>query len=183
MKTIGIIIGSLREKSFNKSVGDYLVSIFPAGYEARFIDWSTLTIYNQDLDATPPQEWVDFRDSIRDLDALLFITPEYNRSMPGGLKNALDIGSRPYGKSVWGGKPGGVISVSPGAIGGFGANNHLRQVLAFLDVYTLQQPEAYVGNIMTSLDDEGKVVNEDTQKFLQSYAKKFTAWVDTFLGR
>lgn len=180
MKTVGLIIGSLREKSFNKSVGEYLASILPDGYEAKFIDWSKLTIYNQDLDGTPPQEWVDFRDSIRDLDALLFITPEYNRSMPGGLKNALDIGSRPYGQSAWAGKPGGVISVSPGAIGGFGANNHLRQVLTFLDIYTLQQPEAYVGHIMSSLDDDGQVVNEDTQKFLQSYVEKFTAWVDKF---
>lgn len=180
MIKIGIVVGSLRKQSFNKSVGEYVASLFPEGYESVFIDFSKLSIYSQDLEDTPPESWVEFRNSVRDLDALLFITPEYNRSIPGGLKNALDVGSRPYGQSVWGGKPGGIISVSPGAVGAFGANHHLRQVLTFLNVYTMQQPEAYVGGISSVLDENGKVVNEDTQKFLKAYADAYIDWINKF---
>lgn len=180
MKKIGIIVGSLREKSFSKAVAEYISSQLTDRYETEFIRYDDLSVYNQDLDGTPPAEWVSFRDKVKDVDALLFVTPEYNRSIPGGFKNALDIGSRPYGESVWGGKPGGVVSVSPGAVSGFGANHHLRQVLSFLDVYTMQQPEAYVGNIMASLDDDNKVVKEDTQKFLKSYADAFAGWIEKF---
>nr|WP_321400820.1 NAD(P)H-dependent oxidoreductase [uncultured Desulfobacter sp.] len=180
MKNIGIIVGSLREGSFNKAVANYVSEQFPEAYQTTFIDFSKLDIYNQDLDETPPESWVAFRNSVKGLDALLFVTPEYNRSIPGGLKNALDVGSRPYGQSVWGGKPGGVISVSPGAIGGFGANHHLRQVLSFLDVYTLQQPEAYVGHIEGVLDDGGQVVDEHTKQFLDDYAQAFIRWIEKF---
>jgi len=180
MKTIGIIVGSLRKGSFNKSVAEYVSSQFPKGYKTAFLDFSELSLYNQDLDETPPKTWVKFREAVKGVDAVLFVTPEYNRSIPGGLKNALDVGSRPYGHSVWGGKPGGVISVSPGAIGGFGANHHLRQVLAFLDVYTMQQPEAYVGNVMADLDKNGQVATEHLQTFLKNYVDAFVAWVDRF---
>ena len=180
MKNIGIIVGSLREGSFNKAVAKYVSDQFPEGYQTTFIDFSQLDIYNQDLDETPPESWVAFRNALKDLDAFLFVTPEYNRSIPGGLKNALDVGSRPYGQSVWGGKPGGVISVSPGAIGGFGANHHLRQVLSFLDVYTLPQPEAYVGHIESALDDSGQVADEHTQQFLGTYAQAFIRWIEKF---
>ena len=180
MKNIGIIVGSLREGSFNKAVAQYVSEQFTEEYQTTFIDFSKLDIYNQDLDVDPPESWVAFRNSVKGLDALLFVTPEYNRSIPGGLKNALDVGSRPYGQSVWGGKPGGVISVSPGAIGGFGANHHLRQVLSFLDVYTLQQPEAYVGHIEGALDDGGQVVDEHTKQFLDTYAQAFIRWIEKF---
>jgi chromate reductase len=180
MKKIGIIVGSLREKSFNRSVANYVASRLPQGYEATFIDYSKLEIYNQDLDETPTDSWVEFRKTIKPLDALLFVTPEYNRSIPGGLKNALDVGSRPYGQSVWNGKPGAIISVSPGAIGGFGANHHLRQVLAFLNVYTLPQPEAYLGQAASFLDENGRVTHDGTQSFLQTFTDAFIGWINKF---
>ena len=119
-----------------------------------------------------------FRDRIRRADAVLFVTPEYNRSVPGVLKNAIDVGSRPYGKSAWQGKPGAVISVSPSAIGGFGANHHLRQSLVFLDVMPMQQPEAYVGNAATLFDEKGKLKNESTREFLKGFIDAFAAWIE-----
>lgn len=180
MKTIGIVVGSLREKSFNRSIAEHIVSLLPEDYKAEFLDFSNLTFYNQDLDDNPHESWVQFRKKVKDTDALLFVTPEYNRSIPGALKNALDVASRPYGENVWSGKPGGVISVSISGAGGFGANHHLRQALTFLNVYTMQQPEAYIGNVMEYLDDSGKVVNESTQKFLQSYADAFVDWIGKF---
>jgi len=180
MKKFGIIVGSLRRESFNRSVGKYLASIAPQNYPVSFPDIGTLELYNQDLDDTPTDAWVEFRNEIKALDAFLFVTPEYNRSIPGVLKNALDVGSRPYGQSVWTGKPGGIVSVSPGAIGGFGATHHLRQVLSFLNVYTMQQPEAYVGNIIEALDDSGQVVAENTQAFLGEYMDSFIQWIDRF---
>jgi len=180
MKKIGVFVGSLRKGSFNRSVADYLAAIVPDGYQTQFFDIGGLPLYNQDLDENPPQQWVDFRAAVKELDAFLFVTPEYNRSIPAVLKNALDVGSRPYGQSVWAGKPGGVVSVSPGAIGGFGANHHLRQVLSFLNVYALQQPEAYIGNVTSVLDKEGKVVNEDSKTFFKNYMKRFIDWIEKF---
>lgn len=180
MKKIGIIVGSLRKESFNRSVAKYLASVAPKSYPVSFPDIGNLELYNQDLDDTPTAAWVEFRDEIKKLDAFLFITPEYNRSIPGVLKNAIDVGSRPYGQSVWAGKPGGIVSVSPGAIGGFGASHHLRQVLSCLNVYTMQHPEAYVGNITEALDDSGQVVAENTQVFLTQYMDRFIQWIDRF---
>ena len=180
MKKIGIIVGSLRKKSFNRSVGKYLASVAPESCTVSFPDIGNLELYNQDMDDSPTDAWVKFRNEIKELDAVLFITPEYNRSIPGVLKNAIDIGSRPYGQNVWSAKPGGVISVSPGAIGGFGANHHLRQVLSVLNVYTMNSPEAYVGNIMDALDESGRVVAEDTKAFLDKYMKSFVKWTDRF---
>jgi len=119
-----------------------------------------------------------FRQQVKSADAVLFVTPEYNRSVPGVLKNALDVGSRPYGSSVWSGKPGAVVSVSPGAIGGFGANHHLRQSLVFLDVPTLQQPEAYIGGAAKLFDDEGRLINEGTQGFITKFMQAYAAWVE-----
>lgn len=180
MKKIGIIVGSLRKGSFNRSVGKYLASVAPKSCSISFPDIGNLELYNQDLDDTPTDAWIKFRNEIKALDAFLFVTPEYNRSIPGVLKNALDVGSRPYGQSVWSGKPGGIVSVSPGAIGGFGANHHLRQVLSFLNVYTMNQPETYVGNIMAALDDSGQVVAENTRTFLAEYMDSFIHWINRF---
>lgn len=136
---------------------------------------------NQDLEdqGREPEAWKAFRSTIKKYDAFLFVTPEYNRSIPAVLKNALDVGSRPYGASVWNGKPGAVISVSPGAIGGFGANHHLRQILTFLNVATMQQPEAYIGSVHTLLDNEGKVANEGTLKFLRLFESAFLKWIQS----
>ncbi|HAF82255.1 MAG TPA: ACP phosphodiesterase, partial [Brevundimonas sp.] len=111
--------------------------------------------------------------------AVLFVTPEYNRSIPGALKNALDVGSRPYGRSIWAGKPAAIVSVSPGAIGAFGANHHLRQPLVFLNMPTMQQPEAYVGNVAGLLNEEdGRLKNEGTREFLKEFLDAFAAWIE-----
>jgi chromate reductase len=119
-----------------------------------------------------------FREKIKAKDAVLFVTPEYNRSIPGVLKNAIDIASRPYGHSAWNGKPGAVASVSPGAIGGFGANHHLRQCLVFLNVPAMAQPELYIGNAAGLFDETGKIKNEDTRKLLQKFVDAFASWIE-----
>ena len=175
--TIGIFVGSLRKDSFSRSVANYFVSNAPHDVDFKIVEISQLSMYNQDLDGTPPEEWVKFRERVNALDGVLFVTPEHNRSLPAALKNALDVASRPYGASVWNGKPGGVISVSPGALGGFGANHHLRQVLTFLNVPTLQQPEAYIGNITASLDANGVVADDSLKGFLKQYQDAFVKWV------
>ncbi|WP_297905688.1 NAD(P)H-dependent oxidoreductase [Metallibacterium sp.] len=174
---VAVIVGSLRKESFNRRMALALQAMARGTLDLQLIEIGALPLYNQDLDAAPPASWTAFRDAIRASDALLFVTPEYNRSVPGVLKNALDVGSRPYGHSVWGGKPGAVISVSPGAIGGFGANHHLRQSLVFLDVPTLAQPEAYVGGAGTLFDEQGHIANEATRGFMQKFLDAFAAWV------
>src|SRR5205085_2174109 len=144
-KKIAVFVGSLRKGSFNRMMAKALIGLAPKTLSLEIIEINQLSLYNQDLDDDPPEVWVKFRSRIKGSDGVLFVTPEYNRSVPGALKNAIDVGSRPYGQSAWDGKPGAVISVSPGAIGGFGANHHLRQSLVFLNVPCMQQPEAYVG--------------------------------------
>src|SRR6202040_876980 len=119
--------------------------------------------------AAPPAQWTAFRQRVKAADAVLFVTPEYNRSVPAVLKNALDVGSRPYGNSVWDCKPGAIVSGSPGAIGAFGANHHLRQSLVFLNVPTMQQPAAYLGHAHKLFDEHGKLINDDSRKFLQAF--------------
>jgi chromate reductase len=121
--------------------------------------------------------YTEFREKIKEFDGVLFVTPEYNRSVPGVLKNAIDVGSRPYGQSAWNGKPCGVVSVSPGAIGGFGANHHLRQSLVFLNMPAMQQPEAYIGNVGNQFESD-KLTNDSTKGFLQTYVDALAAWVE-----
>ena len=174
---VAVLIGSLRRESYNRRMALALQAMAQGTLDLQLIGIGALPLYNQDLDATPPVEWTVFRDAVKACDALLFVTPEYNRSVPGVLKNALDIGSRPYGHSVWGGKPGAVISVSPGAIGGFGANHHLRQSLVFLDVQTLAKPEAYLGSAATLFDAEGRIANEGTRGFMQKFLDALAAWI------
>ena len=179
-KTIGVIVGSLRKESFNRSIANYVVSVIPAEYEVKFIDIKDIDMFNQDLEDNPPASWTRLREDVKSSDAYLFFTPEYNRSVPAVLKNSLDVASRPYGQNVWAKKPAGIVSVSMGGISAFGANHHLRQSLTFLDVYTLQQPEAYIGNAMELLDEKGILVNENTKNFLKSYVDAFIAWVEKF---
>ncbi|MDR0286331.1 MAG: NAD(P)H-dependent oxidoreductase, partial [Clostridiales bacterium] len=138
-KTIGILVGSLRRDSFNKKVAEYLSGLLKEQFNVCFPDISSLVMYNQDLDneKDTPREWLQFRKEVKSLDAVLFVTPEYNRSMPPVLKNALDIASRPYTANSWSGKPGAVVSVSPGKIGGFGASQHLRQSASCLNIYMM----------------------------------------------
>ncbi len=177
-RTIGIVSGSLRKNSYSGNLANYIKDNAPAGFEVKILEIGDLPLYNQDYDGEEVKAYTDFRNEVKALDAVLFITPEHNRSIPAALKNALDIGSRPYGHSVWSGKPGAVISQSPGAIGGFGANHHLRQVLAFLNVLTLAQPEAYIGSSYTLFDENGALSNEDTKKFLDGFMAAFVAWID-----
>jgi chromate reductase len=178
-KTIGVVVGSLRKGSFNKSVARYLAKIAPERFEMRFIEIGDLPLYNEDLDnANPPAQWTKLRGEVKALDGVLFVTPEYNRSVSAVLKNALDVGSRPYGANTWDGKPAGVVSVSMGAIGAFGANHHLRQMLTFLNVPTMQQPEAYVGSAYAAIDDKGDVTDSSLQAFLKEYMDAFAAWID-----
>ena len=169
-KKIGIIVGSLRKASFTKSVAEAMLSLLPAGYEGKVIPIGHLPLFNQDFDdeGTTPESYTAFRKEIEGYDAFIFATPEYNRSYPAVIKNALDVASRPYGQNKWNGKPAAIVSVSPGAIGGFGANHHLRQVLTFLNLQPVQQPEAYVGNVTALLDDQGKVKSDDTRAFLKT---------------
>jgi chromate reductase len=176
---VAVIIGSLRKGSINRQVANALAELAPASLKLNIIEIGHLPIYNQDVDENPPAAWTAFRERIKAADAVLLVTPEHNRSVPAALKNALDIGSRPYGKSAWNGKPGAVVSASPSAIGGFGANHHLRQSLVFLNVPTMQQPEAYVGGADKLFDANGKLANDGTRTFLQSFMQAFAAWITT----
>lgn len=180
---IGVLVGSARKGAFSGSVAKALVGFFSEGFEPTVLPIDSLPLYNQDHDdlGPVPQEWTAFREKVQAMDGFLFVTPEYNRSIPPMLKNALDIASRPYGQNKWGGKPGAVVSVSPGAMGGFGANHHIRQCLTFLDVYTMQQPEAYIGNIAASVDESGQLTNASLQQFLQSFIGAYTQWVQRFI--
>lgn len=175
---VAVLVGSLREASLNRRAAQVLAALAPAGMELQIVEIGQLPLYNQDLDDAPPQAWVSFRDQIKRADAVLFVTPEYNRSVPGGLKNAIDVGSRPYGQSAWSGKPGAVMSVGPGALGGFGANHHLRQSMVFLDVPMMQQPEAYVGGAANLFDDAGAITNESTRKFFANFITAFSVWIE-----
>lgn len=177
-KIIGIINGSLRKNSFSGSIAEYVKNHAPEDFEFKLIDISGLPLYNQDYDGADPEAYTVFRNEIQALDGFLFITPEHNRSMPAALKNALDVASRPYGKNVWSGKPAAIISQSPGGIGGFGANHHLRQVLAFLNVLTLAQPEAYIGAYHTLIDETGALSNAGTKEFIDSFLSAFATWVE-----
>ncbi len=182
-RTVAVFVGSLRKGSFNRMTAKVLAALAPAELQLEIVEIGQLPLYNQDDDdnGAPRPEWVAFRAKVKAADAVLFVTPEYNRSVPGVLKNALDVGSRPYGHSAWDGKPGGVVSVSPGAIGGFGANHHLRQSFVFLNVPAMPQPEAYIGGAAALFDKDGNITNEGTRKFLKSFMEAFAAWVDKIL--
>ena len=183
-RDVAVLVGSLRKASFNRKMALACVELAPPPLALELVEIGGLPLYNQEGDESnaPPQAWVTFRDRVRRADAVLFVTPEYNRSVPGALKNAIDVGSRPSGKSVWSRKPGAVISVSPGAIGGFGANHHLRQSMVFLDVPMLQQPEAYIGNAASLFDDAGKLTNDKTREFVGKFLQAFNAWIERASG-
>jgi chromate reductase len=176
-RKIAVIVGSLRKESFNRKVAKTLMLLAPPQLEMEIVEIGQLPLYNQDDDDAPPAVYTEFRTTIKKFDGVLWVTPEYNRSVPGVLKNAIDVGSRPYGQSAWNGKPCGIVSVSPGAIGGFGANHHLRQSLVFLNMPAMQAPEAYLGNIGKSYDGDN-LTDEATKKFLQTYIDAFATWVE-----
>jgi chromate reductase, NAD(P)H dehydrogenase (quinone) len=179
-KNVAVFVGSLRKESFNRKMANALSGLAPADLKLEIIEIGQLPLYNQDDDVPGkvPPAWQAARDRVKAADAVLFVTPEYNRSVPGVLKNAIDVVSRPYGQSAFDGKPGAVISVSPGAIGGFGANHHLRQMMVFLNVPMLQQPEAYVGGAGSLFDDKGNLTNASTREFLGKFVQAFAAWIE-----
>ena len=178
--SIAVVVGSLRKDSINRKIALALADLAPASLKLQIIEIGDLPLYNEDIDTpdqTPPA-YTAFRQQLSAADGVLFVTPEYNRSVPGVLKNAIDIASRPYGKSAWSGKPGAIVSVSPGAMGAFGANHALRQSLVFLNVPAMAQPEAYVGNAATLFDDAGTLTNASTREFLQKFMAAFAQWVE-----
>jgi chromate reductase len=177
-KKVAVIIGSLRKDSLNRKLANALIKMAPEPLKLEIVEIGELPFFNQEFEADPPQPVRDFKQSIAAADAVLFITPEYNRSIPGVLKNAIDVGSRPYGKSAWAGKPGGIISLSPGALGGFGANHHLRQCLVSLNVPIMQVPEAYIGGAGTLFDDKGDISNDTSREFLKKFLQSYAQWVE-----
>lgn len=177
-RNVAVFVGSLRKASLNRKVALALAALAPPTLKLSIVEIGDLPLFNEDWEANPPKNVVDLKATIQAADAVLFVTPEYNRSVPGVLKNAIDVASRPYGKSAWNGKPGAVVSASPGAIGGYGANHHLRQSFVFLNVPMLPH-EAYLGNAHTLFDDAGKLTNESTKEFLTKFLARFASWIES----
>jgi chromate reductase, NAD(P)H dehydrogenase (quinone) len=179
---IGIIVGSLRKDSINRKIARSMCAIRGDNLECAMIEIGGLPLYNQDLDGDPPGEWVEFREKVAAVDGILFCTPEYNRGVPGVLKNAVDVGSRPYGKSVFAKKPAAIVSASPGAIGGALANHQLRQACVFLDMPVMQQPEAYLGHVTDdSFDEDGCLKDGKLKDLVTKLAHAFHDWVDIII--
>ncbi|MFO1034644.1 MAG: NADPH-dependent FMN reductase [Hyphomicrobiales bacterium] len=172
---VAVIVGSLRKDSFTRALVNAAIKLAPADLKFETVEIGALPLFNQDIEAGDAAV-KSFRDKIGAADAVLFATPEHNRSFPAAIKNALDWGSRPWGQSKWGGKPAAIISNSPGNLGGFGANHHLRQVLAFLNMPTLGQPEAYVAASNTVVDDKGEIKAE-SKEFFGNFFKAFAALI------
>jgi chromate reductase len=176
--TIGIISGSLRKESFSTKIAKAIITMAPEDFEFKLVSIHNLPVYNQDFDDdnNVPESYIAFRNSIELLDGVIFVTPEHNRSVPAALKNAVDIGSRPYGKNKWDGKPGAIFSNSPGEISGFGANHHLRQSLVFVNIPVMQQPEVYLSKIDKLLDENGNLKDDKTKDFLQKAVDGYIVW-------
>ena len=179
---VATIIGSLRRESFSRKTATALAAVAPHRLALETIEIGDLPLYNQDLDeGEPPAAWARFRDAVRPCGAVLFVTPEYNRSIPGVLKNAIDVGSRPYGHSIWAKKPGAVVSVTPGALGAFGANHHLRQAAVFLDIAMMPQPEAYLAGVGSWFAEDGSLQNDKARPFLTDFMRAFADWCDKLI--
>ncbi|EFG2885936.1 NAD(P)H-dependent oxidoreductase [Escherichia coli] len=176
MTKVAVLVGSLRKGSFSRKVANALIKVTPE-LSFEIVDIGSVSHFNQDLEESPPEDWVAFRKKIAAADAVLFVTAEYNRSVPGVLKNAVDVASRPYAKGALMNKPAAIISTSIGAIGGALANHALRASLAFLNMPTMGQPEAYIGNTSTLFDDKGELTNDGTRDFLASFGKAFAAHI------
>jgi chromate reductase len=176
---IAILVGSLREGSLNRRVARSICAIRGDNLDCQMVEIGDLPLYNQDLDGNPPKEWVDLRDKIRPADGVLFVSPEYNRGIPGVLKNAIDVGSRPYGESVFDKKPAAIVTASPGSIGGFGSNHQIRQACVFLNMPVMQQPEAYLGHVTDdSFDESGCLKDGPLKDLIVTLAHAFHDWVD-----
>jgi chromate reductase len=176
------IVGSLRRQSYSRRLALALASVAPGAMRVDLVPIGGLALYDQDAEADAPAPWREFRERVRRADAVLFVTPEYNRSVPGALKNAIDVGSRPYGASAWSGKPCAIVSCSPGALGAFGANHHLRQSLVFLNMPVMQQPEAYIGGVDKLVDEQGSFTNPVTSEFCRGFMASFERWIQSVRG-
>ncbi|GHU65772.1 ACP phosphodiesterase [Clostridia bacterium] len=181
---IAVIAGSLRKESFSRKIAKYIAGLMPENFEIDLIDLSGLDMYNQDLDDEhrPPQSWVDFRNVIGKADGFLFVTPEYNRSFPAVLKNALDIASRPMRENKWGGKPGAIVGVTPGNMFAITGATHLRQPMASLNIQLMLKPEQFIANAAALLDENGGVKDAHKQQSLKEYAEAFAKWVEKVLA-
>ena len=175
---VAIIVGSLRKESFNRKVAAEMIRLSPANLDLKIVEIKDLTFFSEDIENDPPSSWTDFKNEVAAADAVLFVSPEYNRTIPGVLKNAMEIGARPPKQNSWKGKPGAVVTVSPGAIGGLGANQTIRNAAVSLNIPLMPQPEAYLGQIKDKLREDGKTVNEKTEKFLVDFLAAFEKWID-----
>ncbi|HEV7716579.1 MAG TPA: NAD(P)H-dependent oxidoreductase [Steroidobacteraceae bacterium] len=181
---VALVVGSLRKESFSRKVAQALITLSPPSLSCRILEIGDLPLYNEDLDnGTPPASWSRFRAELHASSAVVFVTPEYNRSIPGCLKNAVDVGSRPSGKSMLDGLPAGVVSVTPYNLGAFGANHALRQTFVFLNMLVMQQPEAYVSKAGELFDDQGELKSKETREFLGKFMAAFSQWVEKAAGK
>jgi chromate reductase, NAD(P)H dehydrogenase (quinone) len=178
-RKVGLFLGSLRRASIGAALGRALPGISPAHLTFVPIAIGEIPFYNEDHEGQAPASWLTLRESIRCCDAVLFITPEYNRSVPAALKNAIDVASRPKGKSAWDGRPAAIITYSPGNFGGYACNHHLRQTFACLNMPTLATPEVYLSACAKLLDASGAIANEDTRAFLVTAMSRFARWIET----
>ncbi len=176
-RKIAVVVGSIRKESINRKLAKALIKLAPKDLECELVRIDDLPVFNQDHDQDPPQQVARVKAQIVAANAILFVTPEHNRSLPTALKNVLDWVSRPYGKNLWAGKPAGVAGASVGAVGTAVAQAHLRAVLGYLDVPTLGQPEVYVQFTKDLIDDDGNVSNDGTRTFLQSFVDRYAAWI------
>lgn len=178
-RQVAVLVGSLRKESYSRKIARALAALAPSSLALEIVEIGQLPLYNQDEEGpNPPAPWAELRRRIKAADAVLFVTPEYNRSVPGVLKNAIDVGSRPPGQGAWQGKPGAVVSVTPGALGAFGANHHLRQSLVSVDVAAMPKPEAYIAGVAGLLDAQGNLANEATRDLLKKFMEAFAGWIE-----
>ena len=177
-KKVAIIVGSLRKESFNRKIANEFIRLAPESLDLEIIEIKDLPFFSEDIEQNPPKEWIDYKLKIENSDAILFISPEYNRTIPGVLKNAMEIGARPPKQNSWKEKPGAVVTVSPGLIGGLGANQTIREAAVSLNIPMMQQPEAYIGQIKDKLLEDGLTVNEKTEKFLVDFLTAFEKWIN-----
>src|SRR6266403_4902463 len=176
--SIVTIVGSLRKESFTLKIANALAKLAPASLQLDVTTLHDISFFNQDLEATPPADWIAFREKLQKSSGVLFVTPEYNRSIPGVLKNAIDVGSRPYGKSSFLGKPVGIVSNSPGPLGGVNAAKHLQNILPGIAGPILGQPEVYLNAVGDAFDDKGALTKEALQKVLQQYVEAYAAFIE-----
>ena len=175
---VAVIVGSLRKESFTRKVANALAKLAPDTLKLNLVTLNDISFFNQDLEAAPPADWLAFREKLQKSDGIVFVTPEYNRSIPGVLKNAIDVGSRPYGKSSFNGKPTGIVSNSPGPLGGVSAAKHLQNILPGIAGPIMQQPEIYLNGMGDAFDDKGELIKESLQKVLKQYVDAFAAHVE-----